>query len=50
MAGRPWREEMTGIGGGKKWRESTSGGEMAGEMDLSAYGKLIGTYQLSLSR
>ena len=46
VAGRPRREEC----GGKKWRESTAGGEMAGERDLSAYGKLIGTYQLSLRR
>ena len=42
MAGRPWREEC----GGKKWRESAAGGEMAGERDLSAYGKLIGTISL----
>ena len=46
MAGRPRREEC----GGKKWRESAAGGEMAGERDLSAYGKLIGTYQLAVRR
>ena len=35
---------------GRMWRESTAGVEMAGERDLSAYGKLIGTYQLAVRR